>query len=132
MKLIIAFTLLASVASAQDVPALVVPVEVIDVLDGDTLTVRVTLDIRVRLLDCWAAEVRTKDHEEKAAGNYSRETLSWLCLGEKCLLTVPLAGHDRLDDVFTFGRLLARIRVLSSDLDVSEEMIRRNVATKEK
>ena len=132
MKTLVFLLLFPSIILAQDVPKLVVPVEVIEVYDGDTLTVRLTLNIRVRLLDCWCPETKTRDLEEKAYGIHSRETMKEVCLGEKCLMTIPLKGHDRLDDVFTFGRILARIRVISSGLDVSEEMVRMGEATKEK
>ena len=132
MKTLVFLLLFPSIILAQDVPKLVVPVEVIEVYDGDTLTVRLTLNIRVRLLDCWCPETKTRDLEEKAYGIHSRETMKEVCLGEKCLMTIPLEGHDRLDDVFTFGRILARIRVISSGLDVSDEMVRMGEATKEK
>ena len=39
--------------------------KVLDVYDGDTVTVEVRTIARVRLLDCWAPEVRTKDVAEK-------------------------------------------------------------------
>lgn len=127
----IATCLMASVAESQElrhVPQLVIPCEVVEVYDGDTVTVRLTIDVRVRLLDCWAPEVRTTDDVEKAYGIYSRETLCNLIGGRKCLLTVPLNGADRLDDVFTFGRLLGRLRDIESGLDASEEMHRMGAA----
>lgn len=133
MKTLIAYSILLSSPSlAQDAPQLVVPCEVIDVYDGDTVTVRLTLDVRVRLLDCWTPEVRTRDAEEKAYGIYSRETLRDLIGGRKCLLTVPLENADRLDDLFTFGRLLGRLRNIETGLDASEEMHRMGAAMKEK
>jgi len=38
------------------------------VVDGDTITVELKIPVRVRLLDCWAPETRTKDAEEKKKG----------------------------------------------------------------
>lgn len=116
--------LAAQWVTAQE-PQIVVPCKVVDVYDGDTVTVRVTLDVRVRLLDCWSPEVKTKDATEKAYGIHARETLREMIDGRDATLIVPLNG-ERLDDVFTFGRLLARLRV--GGLDVSEEMVRMGVA----
>ena len=39
-------------------PGLVLPCKVIDVHDGDTLTIEVTLTASVRLLECWAEELK--------------------------------------------------------------------------
>jgi len=40
---------------------LVLPCAIVEVYDGDTITVRLTLDLRVRMLDCWTPEIRTRD-----------------------------------------------------------------------
>lgn len=119
------------VAQSAAVPQIVVPCEVVEVYDGDTVTVRLTINVRVRLLDCWAPEVKTKDGTEKAYGIHARETLKELVDGEKCLLTVPLENVDRLDDVFTFGRVLGDLRLLNG-LDAADEMVRMGAAAREK
>lgn len=113
-------------------PTINVPCKVVDVYDGDTVTVRVTFDIRVRLLDCWAPEVKTKDKEEKARGIESRQRMKELAEGKQGLLVVPLSDADRLDDIFTFGRLLGRIYIEGNPQDVSSIMVRDGFATKTK
>ena len=98
--------------------------------DADTITVRVTLDIRVRLLDCWAPEIRTKDKAEKKRGLESTHRMIELADGRHGVLVVPLSGVDRLDGVFTFGRLLGRVYI--DKQDISAIMVREGYATKTK
>lgn len=106
-----------------------------EVYDGDTIIVAVTKEYRIRMLDCWAPEVKTKDKEEKARGIASRDYLrSILKDGDEILVEVPMT--DRFEDSITLGRVLARVY---KDLDgdgkpdnISEEMVRNEFATKEK
>jgi len=114
--------------SLSDETQLRVPCEVIEVYDGDTVTVRLTVDVRIRLIDCWAPEIRTKDALEKQYGQHARLTLAELLHGERTHLIVPLSGADRLDDVLTLGRVLGRIWIADSQLDASDEMVRMGVA----
>ncbi len=103
-----------------------VPCEVVEVYDGDTMTVRVSVDLRVRLLDCWAPELKTKDQAEKVKGIASMEHLRKLApVGSKAQLTIPING-DRLDDVLTLGRVLGRVSVDGKDL--SEQQVAANHA----
>ena len=70
---ILSFVLLPVIASFAEeqtdpVPQLSVPCEVTDIYDGDTLWVMVRVPIKVRLLDCWAPEIKgTKGAEHQAA-----------------------------------------------------------------
>lgn len=99
--------------------------EVVRVLDGDTLEVEVKLKARVRLLDCWAPELR------KEGGEESREHLIGLARpGSVVTLHVPAEKLRRLDDVFTFGRILGR--VFANGQDVGIRMVMDGFATKEK
>jgi len=107
-----------------------VPCKVTKVYDGDTVTVELKIKVRVRLLDCWAPEIRTKDAEEKRRGIESKQRMIELADGKHGVLVVPLSGVDRLDDIFTFGRLLGRIYIDGED--VSAVMVRDGFATKTK
>lgn len=99
-----------------------VPCEVVEVYDGDTMTVRVSVDLRVRLLDCWAPELKTRDAAEKVKGAAAMEHLRKLApTGSKAQLTIPLNG-DRLDDILTLGRVLGRVSVDGKDL--SEQQVK--------
>jgi endonuclease YncB( thermonuclease family) len=99
-----------------------VPCEVIEVYDGDTMTVRVSVDLRVRLLDCWAPELKIKNTAEKVRGVAAMEHLRKLAPnGSKAQLTIPLNG-DRLDDILTLGRVLGRVSVDGKDL--SEQQVK--------
>lgn len=108
---------MVSAAAGEEKPKVVFPCEVVDVYDGDTMTVRITLDVRVRLLDCWAHEVRHRNPEVKKLGQLSKENLARVAQpGNKASIEVPLSGVDRLDDVFTFGRLLCHVVVDGTSL----------------
>ena len=74
-----------------------------DVYDGDTFTATVQMQVRVRLIDCWAPEVRGED---KATGLRSRDALRQMIQdgGGKVIIYVPATG--RLSDSFSFGRVL--------------------------
>jgi len=126
----IARTTLAAVALAAAVglagqpsqPHIVLPCKVVHVHDGDTLTAEVTLRANVRLLDCWAPELR------EAGGAESRAKLTELASGKTGLLIIPL-GND-LGDSLTFGRVLGRIEI--DGRDVSQQMVESGHATRTK
>lgn len=119
----VASVLVGAVAFATEPRGTIsVPCEVVEVYDGDTMTVRVSVDLRVRLLDCWAPELKTRDAAEKVKGVAAMEHLRKLApSGAKAQLTIPLNG-DRLDDILTFGRVLGRVSVDGKDL--SEQQVK--------
>lgn len=106
---------------------------VVEVYDGDTLTVEFTVTARVRLLGCWSDEIRTRDAAEKARGLAARDHLAAVCgmawNGKRWVgrtpayLAAPFAG-DRLGSLFTMGRLLGRVWVLPGEgADVSTQQV---------
>ena len=116
-------------------------VKVVRVIDGDTVDVEITRTIRVRLLDCWAPETRTKDPEEKAKGYESKKYLHNLLKQvfyndlaarkqKKVALFIPADEQGELKDNFSFSRVLGRLFV--SGEDVSELMIKAGKATRTK
>jgi len=111
--------------------------EVIAVHDGDTLTIRVTRDIRVRLLDAWAPETKvdnrlpaSKQAAEKAAGIKSRDALTALALNKPVILQVP-TSEDLLKST-TMGRVLGRVWLEGDDESLSEKQVKSGNATKVK
>lgn len=108
----------------QPLPELRLPCRVVEVWDGDTVTVELKMRARVRLLDCWAPELRD------AGGKTSRERMRQLAEGQGAILSVPLDRADRLDDVLTFGRILGRVYV--KGVDVGGQLVREGLATREK
>lgn len=101
-------------------PQLSLPCRVTQVYDGDTLTVEMTIRARVRLLDCWAPELRDE------GGVASRDAIKPI-EGKAATLVVPLDGVDRLDDVLTFGRVLGYVWVDGESL--SEKQVSAGHAT---
>jgi endonuclease YncB( thermonuclease family) len=106
--------------------AITVPCTMVEVHDGDTLTVDVRIPVRVRLLDCWARELR------EPGGETARDHLRQLAAGKRGVLHVPLAGADRTDDVLSFGRLLAHVWVAGDDRSLSARMVADGFAAKTK
>jgi endonuclease YncB( thermonuclease family) len=105
--------------------------KIVEWYDADTATVDLSIRCRVRLIDCWAPEVRGK---QKAEGLKSKQAMLEVCpVGSKVRLFIPATG--RLQDSLTFGRVLGKIWVPGEDgkwVDVAEEMVRSGYATKEK
>lgn len=105
---------------------------VTDVHDGDTITVEMTYSINVRLIDCWAPEIKGK---EKELGVKSKDHLNSLVKkGDKVLVEVPLTNH--LSSSLSLGRVLARVyKDVDGDGkndDLSTVMVNDGFATKNK
>lgn len=117
-------------------PGLVVDAIVVEVYDGDTITVQPLLPkARIRLLDCWAPEIRTRNAAEKVKGFESRDHLRGLIPnGARVRLHIP--ATDRLQDSLTLGRVLGRVwRDVDGDGrldDVSVRQVDAGHATKTK
>ena len=118
--------------------------KVVRVKDGDTVKVRITREIDVRLLGCWSAEsrrdARIKSHIDRDAaklrGIAAKEHLTRVALGKRCVLMIPTQtdGDDDtasdVGDVFSLSRALGRVWVDGQDL--SELQVERGYATREK
>jgi len=115
--------------------------EVVKIIDGDTLRVRITRIIDVRLLECYCPETRTKDLTEKEKGLQAKNYLEDLLYEREdspqinyqsrpLVLFIPADEDGQIKDIFTFGRVLGRVFVDGED--VSEMMIESGHATKEK
>ena len=106
-----------------------VPVRVVQVYDGDTVVVEITKRVRVRLLDCWAPEVRTKDKAEKQKGYASQAPLKKIIPeGSDAILHIP--GSVDVGRSITFGRFLGRIWAPGDKDDVSARQVEAGHATK--
>ena len=115
--------------------------KVIRVIDGDTVDVEITRTLRIRLLDCWAPETRSKDVAEKAKGIESKKYLNALLTQKfyndlaarkpkKVTLFIPADEKGEIKDNFTFSRVLGRLFV--GGQDVSELMVNAGKATETK
>lgn len=99
---------------------LTVPCRVTEVYDGDTVTVELRLIARVRLLDCWAPEIRTTDPAEKRRGFDSRDHLRSIADGKEGVLHIPAAEARRMDDLITLGRVLGHVWVDGRNLSAQQ------------
>lgn len=117
-------------------PGLVVDAEIVSVYDGDTITVQPLFpEMKIRLLDCWAPEIRTRDLAEKVRGYESRDNLrEMLPDGARVRIHIPATG--RLQDSLTLGRVLGYVWI---DVDndgepdnVSREQVAGGFATRTK
>lgn len=114
---------------------------VINVVDGDTVDLKIEKTIRVRLKDCWCAEIRTRDKKKKKKGLAAKLHMEELVgkkelfLGGKqydqdVVLFIPAGEDGDIKDVFTFNRVLGYI--FANGEDLSERMVKDGHATKEK
>lgn len=102
-------------------PQLTLPATVLSVHDGDTMRVKVEVETSVRLLDCWAKEL--KDGEK---GLQSKENLLKLCPeGSKVLIQIPF--NVDISKMFTFGRVLGL--VYKDGVNLSEQQIKDGYGT---
>ena len=113
----------ASQPQAPPSPVVRLPVIVTEVYDGDTVKVLPALEIRVRLLDCWAPELRD------AGGPEAKAHLKQLVeKNGQLLIEVPI--YDSLSKSISFGRLLGRI--YRDDVDLGAQMVKDGFATEER
>lgn len=102
------------------------------IVDGDTVDVEIRKTVRVRLMDCWAPETRTKDLEEKAKGLQSKEHLSQVCpVGTEVVVHIPASEDGEIADVFTMGRVLGFVFVGTEDLSEVQVMAGNATRTKQ-
>jgi len=86
----------------------VLPAKVKSIYDGDTITVEFTVKSNIRLLDCWAPEVKTKDPAEKKRGLESKKHLESLIQpGDNVVLEIPYDGS--IGDSVSMSRFLAKV-----------------------
>ena len=109
-------------AQVEQRTQIAVPCKVISVHDGDTLTCTVTFTMNVRLLDCWAPELR------EAGGKESRDNLVKLADGKKGTLIIPLG--ETIGDSMTLGRVLGRVVI--DGQEVSDAQVKNGFAKKSK
>ena len=114
-------------SNAPPEPGYTTRATVVNVLDGDTVDLRIEKTVRCRLLDCWAPEIKGK---EKPQGVRSKAYLNSLIGGKEVVLHVPGDDEGKIANDFTFGRALGRIYL--DGRDVSEQMVKSGYAMKEK
>lgn len=97
------------------------PATVVRRVNAALIDVEVYRVVRVRLLDCWACETRTKNAIEKRLGLASKQHLADLCpLGASLLLHVPTARAGSIDSVLTMGRVLGWLWRDGEEQDLSQ------------
>lgn len=100
------------------------------VIDGDTLDVFITIPVRVRMIDCWAPEVRGG---EKLDGLASKALLEQMApVGAEVRVNVPTTHVDALAQAFTFGRVIGNVWRIGDEESLSELMVSAGAATREK
>lgn len=116
-------------------PKIVIPGKVIRVIDSDSIVVNVTFELTVRLLDCYAPELKSKVKEEKElalAGKrylYSvlfKEKVGDWPEGKEVLIEIPFPYNGRISDLFTFGRILGNLYL--GDLCLSGDLVEKGYA----
>ena|SRR3990172_4661572 len=103
--------------------------EITRVVDGDTVEIRVERIIRVRLLDCWAVEIKGDSEPD---GLTSKRNLQSIAEGKHGTLFVPTEEARSFQDILTLGRILGHVWVDGSEIELSQHQVTGGFATKEK
>lgn len=107
-------------------PSITLPCKVVEVVDGDTITVELTVQTRVRLLDCWAPE------PSDPGGPAATKNLRQHALDRDGVLHVPLGKARRFGDVMSFDRVLGHVYLDGERRSLGEIQVDAGHATKEK
>lgn len=102
------------------------------ILDGDTLDVELRIPLRIRLLECYSPESRTRDAEEKKKGIAAKQHLKELALDKMGRVFIPTSDARSVTDVLTMERILGRVWIDGDGTDLSERQVLAGHATKEK
>jgi hypothetical protein len=106
---------------------------IVGVVDGDTLDVEIRYVVRVRLLDCWAPESRTRDLREKRRGVAAKAHLAALAPpGAPAVLFVPGAESGAVAELLTLGRVLGHVWVGEDPRSLSQQQRSARHATRNK
>lgn len=105
---------------------------VVEVIDGDTLEVEIVKRVRVRLLDCWAPESRTRDKTEKEKGLAARNHLDYLAAGKDGVLFVPGHQENEVGDALTLSRVLGQVWIDGQRSSLAEQQVENKLASTRK
>lgn len=107
-------------------PMIRIPAVINEVHDGDTLTVSFDFSARIRLVDCWAPELKSGEPGAKSKANLIKLTSKT----QRCMVEVPL--FDDIGKSTTLGRVLGRVTVDGQDKDLSTQQVEGGFATRTK
>lgn len=124
---------------------LIVPCKVLEVHDGDTVTVEFRCTMNIRLIDCWAPELTRQAVDKngevilnKKTGNpvteanpdglRSKTSLLKMAKDRQGILTIP--WNQDIGKMTTMGRILGKLEINGTDM--SYEQVRLGRATKTK
>jgi endonuclease YncB( thermonuclease family) len=100
------------------------------VIDGDTVDVLITIPVRVRLLDCWAPEIRGGEKDDGLIAKSLMENMA--PKGASVRVHVPTGQVDAMLGVLSFGRVLGQIWRDGDDESLAEMLVATGAATREK
>jgi endonuclease YncB( thermonuclease family) len=109
--------------------------------DGDTITVEVTRQFRVRLRDCWAPELEPIEQRRQWArlndvpegtGMASQQHLETLADGMQVRLHVVGSPDGDFRESTSMGRVLGDVWLLRDGTNLAEAQVAAKHATKEK
>ena len=111
---------------APIVPCIRIPATINEVHDGDTLSVSFDFSARVRLIDCWAPELKTGEPGKASKANLIKLTSKT----QRCMVEIPI--HDDIGKSTSLGRVLGRVTVIGQDSDLSTQQVQGGFATRMK
>lgn len=97
-----------------------------DIHDGDSIRISADVSMAVRLLDCWAPELKTGEPGIASKRNLIRLTSR----NQRCIVEVPL--HDDIGKCTSLGRILGRVYIEGQTVDLSTLQVEGGFATRHK
>jgi len=129
MKLILILCIACFSQITKPRAKIVVPCRVVEIVDGDTLTIETKIRIRVRMKDCWADELHSRYPELRVKAQQSKQHLASIALNRDGLLQIDLDGIDRLDKLFSFGRIIGNVYLKNQTKTLAQRQVEAGYAT---
>lgn len=105
----------------------ILPATAIEIVDGDTIRVETRILSTVRLLGCWARELK------EPGGIESRDNLIRAARGQHGRLHIPMGeGIKNISELLTLGRVLGDFWLDDATESLSEMQVRTKHASRRK
>ena len=98
-------------------------------IDGDTIVVETKQIVHIRLLDCYAPEIHSRDPIQKTKGIASlNNLLSIVKPGDDIIVSIPLTNN--IGDSITLNRFLGHVWKKDEPVSINQKQVESGFATR--